>query len=200
MNEMNNITEVELTKNLGRGFLDYAQEANSRSTLSAQDGLKPVHRRVLYIMNEVKAFDFTKSPNIVGEVIKIHPHGDAAIYDTAVRLSQPFKMRYPLIDFKGNNGSITNDSFAASRYTAMKLSAIGKLMLAGMDKKAAEMIPDFDGDGMEPKSLPSSFPNILANGGSGIGVAMSCNIPPHNLKELIDAFNIFYSKTSSINF
>ena len=157
------------------GFLEFAKEANTRSTLAVEDGLKPVHRRILFGMAEDKIWatgQHTGSAKIVGSILgNYHPHGDASVYDAAVRLSQDFKLRYPLINFYGNNGSILDpDSYAASRYTKMKLSPLGQLMLEDIQKNTVDMVENYNGELLEPVVLPSMIPNAILNGGMGIGV------------------------------
>lgn len=173
-----------------KGFLEFAQEANTRSTLSSRDGLKPVHRRILYTLHEDKLFsnkEHLVSAKVVGNVLgNYHPHGDASVYDAAVRLSQDFKLRYPLVDIYGNNGSIFDDPAAASRYTKMRLTPLGELMLTEIEKDSVEMVENFSGDRMEPVVLPSMVPNVLLNGGMGIGVGTSSSLVPHNLSEVVD--------------
>lgn len=176
-------------------FLTYAQEANTRSTLAVEDGLKPVHRRILYSMYSsgvLSSKQSVKSAKIVGDVLgNYHPHGDSSVYDAAVRLSQPFKMRYPLISFKGNGGSILEpDSYAASRYTEMKLSPLGELLLNGIEKDTVPMVENYSGELLEPVILPSMVPNVLINGGMGIGVGISSSLLPHNLKEVCKAIAV----------
>lgn len=183
---MNKLNQISL-----EGFLEFAQEANTRSTLAVEDGLKPVHRRILYTMGEDKIFSnksHVKSAKIVGQVLgSYHPHGDASVYDAAIRLSQDFKLRYPLIDFYGNSGSILDpDSYAASRYTSMRLSALGELMLEDINKNTVPMTENYSGDLLEPVVLPSMIPNVLLNGGMGIGVGVSSSLVPHNLSEVVN--------------
>lgn len=191
MNQNNKLNENAL-----EGFLEFAQEANTRSTLAVEDGLKPVHRRILYGMAQDKIWatgQHTGSAKIVGAILgNYHPHGDASVYDAAVRLSQDFKLRYPLIDFYGNNGSILDpDSYAASRYTKMKLTPLGQMMLEDIDKNTVDMVENYNGELMEPVVLPSMIPNTLLNGGMGIGVGVSSSLVPHNLGELVDGINAY---------
>lgn len=184
------------------GFLEYAKEANTRSTLAVEDGLKPVHRRILFGMYE-EGFTNDKpyggSAKIVGSVLgNYHPHGDASVYDAAIRLSQDFKLRYPLIDFYGNGGSILDpDSYAASRYTKMRLSAFGESMLADIQKNTVPMVENYNGELMEPVVLPSMIPNALLNGGMGIGVGVSSSLVPHNLSEVCDTINTYIKNPRS---
>src|SRR3954468_3248520 len=175
-----------------RSFLDYAMSViTARALPDARDGLKPVHRRILWGMNELGARpDRTpmKCSTVVGSVMgNYHPHGDSAIYDALVRLGQDFAMRYPLIDPQGNFGSIDNDAPAAMRYTEARLSRLATEMLRDIDADTVEFGPNYDESRQEPLVLPSRFPNLLVNGSSGIAVGMATNIPPHNLRETIDA-------------
>ena len=180
--------ETEMKKS----YIDYAMSVIvGRALPDVSDGLKPVHRRILFAMNEMglahnKAQK--KSARVVGEVLgKYHPHGDMAIYDTLVRMAQDFSMRYPLIDGQGNFGSVDGDSPAAMRYTECRLSAIAAEMLADVDQNTVDFTDNFDGSLKEPLVLPSKLPNLLVNGSSGIAVGMATNIPPHNLNEVVDA-------------
>jgi DNA gyrase subunit A len=192
----------KLNENALVGFLEYAKEANTRSTLAVEDGLKPVHRRILYTMGEDKILSnkhHVKSAKIVGQVLgNYHPHGDSSVYDAAVRLSQDFKLRYPLIDFDGNGGSILEpDSYAAARYTGMRLSPLGEMMLQDLEKNTVPMTENYSGDLMEPVVLPSMIPNTLLNGGMGIGVGVSSSLLPHNLTEVCDGI-VAYIKNPRI--
>ncbi|MHB8858537.1 MAG: DNA gyrase subunit A [Thermoleophilia bacterium] len=182
----------ELEEEMRSSFLDYAMSVIvSRALPDARDGLKPVHRRVLYAMQQLGLpynKPYKKSARIVGDVIgKYHPHGDSAVYDTMVRMVQDFSMRYPLIDGQGNFGSVDGDSAAAYRYTEARLSKLAMEMLRDIDEDTVDFIPNFDESTEEPAVLPARFPNLLVNGSSGIAVGMATNIPPHNLSETIDA-------------
>ncbi len=173
-------------------FLAYAMSVIvSRALPDVRDGLKPVHRRILYAMNQEGLLSnrpYSKSAGVVGEVLKhYHPHGDSAVYESMVRMAQDFSLRYPLVDGQGNFGSIDGDSAAAYRYTEARLDALAEVMLQDIDRETVEFEPNFDGSMEEPVVLPSRFPNLLANGSSGIAVGMATNIPPHNLKELTAA-------------
>ncbi len=173
-------------------YLDYAMSVIvGRALPDVRDGLKPVHRRVLYAMNELglgPTRSYSKCALIVGEVMgKYHPHGDSAIYDTLVRMAQEFSMRYELVDGQGNFGSIDDDPAAAMRYTEARLARIATEMLRDLDMDTVDFVPNYDGSKREPLVLPSRFPNLLVNGSSGIAVGMATNIPPHNLREVIDA-------------
>ena len=183
---------VMLEEEMRRSYLDYAMSVIvSRALPDARDGLKPVHRRILYAMNEsgfTHDKPYRKSARIVGEVMgKYHPHGDSAIYDAMVRMAQPFSLRVPLIDGQGNFGSIDGDPPAAMRYTESRLSRAAMRMLEDIDKDTVDFGPNYDEADVEPKVLPAAFPNLLVNGGSGIAVGMATNIPTHNAGEVIDA-------------
>ena len=186
------IQPVEITTEMQKNFLDYAMSVIvSRALPDVRDGLKPVHRRILYAMHDMglrASGKHRKSATVVGEVLgKYHPHGDAPVYDAMVRLAQEFSMRYPLIDGQGNFGSIDGDSPAAMRYTEAKLSKISEEMLADIEKETVDMAPNFDGSHNEPVFLPAKLPNLLLMGSEGIAVGMATKIPPHNLGELCDA-------------
>ena len=183
---------ISLEEEMRRSYLDYAMSVIvGRALPDARDGLKPVHRRVLYAMHEMgNTYNskYRKSAQAVGETMgKYHPHGDSAIYDTIVRMTQPFSLRHPLIDGQGNFGSIDGDNAAAMRYTEIRLDKIAHEMLADIDKDTVDFGPNYDGSVMEPLVLPSKLPNLLVNGSSGIAVGMATNIPPHNLNEVVDA-------------
>ncbi len=182
----------ELEEEMRSSYLDYAMSVIvGRALPDVRDGLKPVHRRVLYAMQQLGMpynKPYKKSSRVVGDVIgKYHPHGDAAVYDTMVRMVQDFSMRYPLVDGQGNFGSVDGDSAAAYRYTEARLSKLAMEMLRDIDEDTVDFVPNFDESTIEPTVLPSRFPNLLVNGSSGIAVGMATNIPPHNLTETIDA-------------
>jgi len=182
----------EIVEEMKESYLDYAMSVIvSRALPDVRDGLKPVHRRILYAMREMGLFStakFRKSAAVVGETLaKFHPHGDAAVYDAAVRMAQDFSLRYPLIIGQGNFGSIDGDPPAAQRYTEMKLSKIGEEMLRDIEKETVDFMDNYDGTRKEPKVLPSPLPQILLNGSLGIAVGMATNIPTHNLTEVCDA-------------
>jgi len=184
------IQPIEVVGELKKSFISYAMAVNvSRAIPDVRDGLKPVHRRILFSMGELNNFHdkpHKKSARIVGEVMgKYHPHGDSSIYDALVRLAQDFSIRYPLIDGHGNFGSIDGDPAAAMRYTEARLSKIAGLMLDEIDKNTVDFYPNFDDTLMQPRVLPAKFPNLLVNGADGIAVGMATNIPPHNLTEVI---------------
>ncbi|HXG30451.1 MAG TPA: DNA gyrase subunit A, partial [Thermodesulfobacteriota bacterium] len=186
------ILPVNIEDEMKESYLSYSMSVIiGRALPDARDGLKPVHRRILYGMYELGNEwnkPYKKSARIVGDVMgKYHPHGDAAIYDTLVRMAQDFSMRYPLIDGQGNFGSIDGDPPAAMRYTEVRLARIAGEMLDDIEKETVEFVPNYDGSAVEPLVLPAKIPNLLLNGSSGIAVGMSTNIPPHNLGELVDA-------------
>jgi DNA gyrase subunit A len=185
-----NIVSREIEDEMRKSYLDYAMSVIiGRALPDIRDGLKPVHRRILFAMSElgmVSGKPFKKSARIVGEVIgKYHPHGDAAVYDTMVRMAQDFSLRYPLIDGQGNFGSIDGDNAAHMRYTEARLRKCAEEILTDLKKETVDFQPNFDGELEEPIVLPSKFPNLLVNGSSGIAVGMATNIPPHNLKEVV---------------
>ncbi len=198
-----NIEPRGLEEEMRSAYLDYAMSVIvGRALPDVRDGLKPVHRRVLYVMNELglqPTRKHVKCAQIVGEVMgKYHPHGDSPIYDTLVRLAQDFSMRYPLVDGHGNFGNIDGYSAAAMRYTEARLASLAREMLRDIDAETVDFSPTYDGSRQEPVVLPSRFPNLLINGGSGIAVGMATNIPPHNLREVIDA-TIAYIENPTID-
>ncbi len=183
---------ISLEEEMRRSYLDYAMSVIvGRALPDVRDGLKPVHRRVLYAMHELNNDwnrAYKKSARIVGDVIgKYHPHGDTAVYDTIVRMAQSFSLRYMLVDGQGNFGSIDGDNAAAMRYTEIRMAKIGHELLADIDKETVDFGPNYDGSESEPLILPARIPNLLINGSSGIAVGMATNIPPHNLNEVVDA-------------
>jgi DNA gyrase subunit A len=189
--ENEKIISIDIEEEMRKSYLDYAMTVIvSRALPDVRDGLKPVHRRILYAMNELSLTPdkpHRKSARIVGDVLgKYHPHGDKAVYDAMVRLAQDFSTRYPLVDGHGNFGSVDGDGAAAMRYTEARLSKIATEMLRNIDKETVDYRPNFDETLKEPKVLPSRFPNLLVNGSSGIAVGMASSIPPHNLSEVID--------------
>ena len=191
MFENEKIQPIEVVGELKKSFISYAMAVNvSRAIPDVRDGLKPVHRRILFSMGELNNFydkPHKKSARIVGEVMgKYHPHGDISIYDALVRLAQDFSIRYPLVDGHGNFGSVDGDPPAAQRYTEARLSKIASLMLKDIDKETVDFYPNFDDTLMQPSVLPARFPNLLVNGADGIAVGMATNIPPHNLTEVIN--------------
>ncbi len=189
--EMTKIIDMEVDDELKRSFIAYAMAVNkSRAIPDVRDGLKPVHRRILYSMHEMGLYNdkaFRKCARIVGDCMgKFHPHGDSSVYDALVRLAQDFTINFPLVDGHGNFGSVDGDPAAAMRYTEARLTKLAAEMLKDLDKETVDFIPNFDGSEEEPVVLPSRFPNLLVNGSDGIAVGMATNIPPHNLAEVID--------------
>jgi DNA gyrase subunit A len=192
MYQNENYAEISIEKEMKKSYLDYAMSVIiGRALPDIRDGLKPVHRRVLYAMRELKNDwnkPYKKSARIVGDVIgKFHPHGDAAVYDTIVRLAQDFSMRYPLVDGQGNFGSIDGDPPAAMRYTEIRMMRLAHEMLEDLEKETVDFVPNYDESLNEPTVLPARIPNLLINGSAGIAVGMATNIPPHNLSEVIVA-------------
>ncbi|MFQ3361596.1 MAG: DNA gyrase subunit A, partial [Alphaproteobacteria bacterium] len=202
MSEDNNDTEIKnnpfgivpisIEKEMSRSYLDYAMSVIvSRAIPDVRDGLKPVHRRILYSMHQMgleSSKSYRKSARVVGDVIgRYHPHGDSAVYEAMVRMAQPFSMREMLVDGQGNFGSIDGDRPAAMRYTECKLQKISSHLLQDIDKNCVTFQDNYDGSESEPVVLPAKYPNLLVNGAGGIAVGMATNIPPHNLGEVIDA-------------
>src|SRR6476661_2523722 len=186
------IEPIRLRDALEERYLAYALSTIMHRALpDVRDGLKPVHRRLLYAMRLLRldpASGFKKCARVVGDVIgKYHPHGDVAVYDALVRLAQDFAARYPLVEGQGNFGNIDGDNAAAMRYTEARLTEVAKALLAGIDDDAVDFRPTYDGEESEPVVLPGGFPNLLANGAAGIAVGMATSIPPHNAAELCDA-------------
>src|SRR6266852_3611695 len=187
-----NIQPVNIEEEMRRSYLDYSMSVIiGRALPDVRDGLKPVHRRILYAMHDMGILHnrkYVKCAKVVGECLgKYHPHGDSALYDSLVRMAQPFSLRYPLVDGQGNFGSVDGDPPAAYRYTECRMTRISEEMLSDIDKDAAEFIPNFDEQTSEPTVLPARIPNLLVNGSNGIAVGMATNIPPHNLTEIVDA-------------
>jgi DNA gyrase subunit A len=188
----NEPTLLNIEDDMRQSYLDYAMSVNiGRALPQIRDGLKPVHRRILYAMFReglTANKRYSKCAGVVGEVLKrYHPHGDMSVYDALVRMAQPFSLRYPLIDGQGNFGSVDGDPPAAYRYTECKLTRLAERMLADIEKDTVDFVPNYDGSHTEPEILPSQFPNLLVNGSDGIAVGMATNIPPHNLGEVVDA-------------
>ena len=186
------VLPVNLEDEMRQSYLDYAMSVIvGRALPDVRDGLKPVHRRVLYAMRELGndySKPYKKSARVVGDVIgKYHPHGDSAVYDTIVRMAQPFSLRYLLIDGQGNFGSVDGDAPAAMRYTEVRMTRLANELLADIDKETVDFAENYDGSESEPTVLPTRVPNLLVNGSSGIAVGMATNIPPHNLGEIVDA-------------
>src|SRR3990172_8089584 len=184
--------QVNIEDEMRKSYLDYSMSVIiGRALPDVRDGLKPVHRRILYAMHTEGLHHnkrYSKCAGVVGEVLKkYHPHGDAAVYDALVRLAQEWNLRYPLIDGQGNFGSVDGDPAAAYRYTESRLERLADFLLADIDKETVEWGPNFDDSTKEPLVLPPPFPNLLVNGSSGIAVGMATSIPPHNMGEVIDA-------------
>src|SRR5574343_452387 len=192
MAEGEKIIRINIEDEMKTAYIDYSMSVIvSRALPDVRDGLKPVHRRVLFGMQELGVLAnraHKKSARIVGEVLgKYHPHGDSSVYDTMVRMAQDWSLRYTLVDGQGNFGSIDGDSPAAMRYTEARLKRIAEEMLADIDKNTVDFRPNFDDSLEEPTVLPSKIPNLLVNGSAGIAVGMATNMPPHNLGEVVDA-------------
>src|SRR5215472_15113009 len=188
----NEPARLSIEDDLRQSYLDYAMSVNiGRALPIIRDGLKPVHRRILYAMFREGLLSnrrYSKCAGVVGEVLKkYHPHGDSAVYDALVRMAQTFSMRYPLVDGQGNFGSIDGDPPAAYRYTECRLTRLAERMLADIDKDTVDFTPNFDNSREEPEILPAQIPNLLINGSDGIAVGMATNIPPHNLTEICNA-------------
>src|SRR5208283_3316348 len=186
------IRNVDFADALGERYLSYALSTiMSRSLPDVRDGLKPVHRRILHAMQQLRldpASGYKKCARVVGDVIgKFHPHGELAVYDALVRLAQDFSQRYPLVDGQGNFGNIDGDNAAAMRYTESRLTAVAMALMDGLDEDAVDLRPTYDGTEEEPVVMPAAFPNLLANGSAGIAVGMATSIPPHNVGEICDA-------------
>ncbi|MFQ5626584.1 MAG: DNA gyrase subunit A, partial [Methyloligellaceae bacterium] len=194
--EPSDIRPVSISEEMKRSYLDYAMSVIvSRALPDVRDGLKPVHRRILYSMHE-SGYEwnkpYRKSARVVGDVIgKYHPHGDTAIYDALVRMAQDFSLRLPLVDGQGNFGSVDGDPPAAMRYTECRLAKVAHTLLEDLDKDTVEFQENYDGSETEPTVLPARFPNLLVNGAGGIAVGMATNIPPHNLGEIITACIVY---------
>ncbi|MCX6350460.1 MAG: DNA gyrase subunit A, partial [Bacteroidetes bacterium] len=190
------IIPINIEEEMKTAYIDYSMSVIvSRALPDVRDGLKPVHRRVLYGMTDLGLYHnrpYKKSARIVGEVLgKYHPHGDSSVYDTMVRMAQDWSMRYTLVDGQGNFGSIDGDSPAAMRYTEARLTKIAEELLVDIDKDTVDFRPNFDESLQEPSVLPAKIPNLLINGASGIAVGMATNIPPHNLSEVCDGIVAF---------
>ena len=187
-----NIQPVNIEEEMRRSYLDYSMSVIiGRALPDVRDGLKPVHRRILYAMHDMGILHnrkYVKCAKVVGECLgKYHPHGDTALYDSLVRMAQPFSLRYPLVDGQGNFGSVDGDPPAAYRYTECRMTRIAEDLLADIDKDTVDFVPNFDESTLEPTILPTRVPNLLINGSNGIAVGMATNIPPHNLTEIVDA-------------
>src|ERR1700744_3328231 len=187
-----NLIPINIEEEMRRSYLDYSMSVIiGRALPDARDGLKPVHRRVLYTMSEMGLEHnkkYTKCAKVVGQAMGVyHPHGDSAIYDTLVRMAQPFSLRYPLVDGQGNFGSVDGDPPAAMRYTECRMERIAGELLADIDMETVDFVPNYDESTLEPSVLPTRIPNLIVNGSSGIAVGMATNIPPHNLTEVVNA-------------
>ena len=199
------IISVNIEDELKQSYLSYALSViHGRALPDIRDGLKPVHRRILYAMYDLKNFynrPYKKSARVVGDVIgKYHPHGDSAVYDAMVRMAQDFSMRYPIVEGQGNFGSIDGDPPAAMRYTEVRMSKITDQMLGDIEKETVSFSPNYDGSEDIPDVLPTKIPNLLVNGSSGIAVGMATNIPPHNLNEVLNAcINLINNPKTSID-
>ncbi len=200
--EVSRLRERQIDDEMKESFMDYAMSVIvSRALPDVRDGMKPVHRRILYAMFELGMTPdkpYKKSARIVGEVLgKYHPHGDSSVYDTMVRMAQDFSYRYMLVNGHGNFGSIDGDSAAAMRYTESKMSKISMELVRDLNKDTVDFAENYDGTEREPVVLPARFPNLLVNGTSGIAVGMATNIPPHQLGEVIDG-SLLYQKTQRL--
>lgn len=196
MSDQAKIIKVNIEEEMKSAYIDYSMSVIvSRALPDVRDGLKPVHRRVLFGMSELGVLSnraYKKSARIVGEVLgKYHPHGDSSVYDAMVRMAQNWSLRYPLVDGQGNFGSIDGDSPAAMRYTEARLKRIAEETLSDIEKETVDFQPNFDDTLQEPTVLPTRIPNLLVNGASGIAVGMATNMPPHNLAESIDAITAY---------
>lgn len=194
--EVKNTLPINVESEMKKSFLDYSMSVIvSRALPDVRDGLKPVHRRILFAMHKLKNYHnkpYLKSARIVGDVIgKYHPHGDSSVYEAMVRMAQDFSLRYPLVDGQGNFGSVDGDSAAAMRYTESRMQEISEFLLTDLEKETVDFIPNYDNRELEPSVMPSMIPQLLANGSSGIAVGMATNIPPHNLGEIISALEAF---------
>ena len=192
--EIGYIKSREITTEMKESYLAYAMSVIvSRALPDVRDGMKPVHRRILFAMRELgltHSAKFRKSATVVGEVLgKYHPHGDTAVYDSMVRIAQDFSLRYPLVNGQGNFGSMDGDNAAAMRYTEAKLTSIAEEMMADIEKNTVDFVPNYDDSRKEPSVLPAKAPQLLLNGTMGIAVGMATNIPPHNLGELVDGIS-----------
>jgi len=186
------VAQISIESEMKKSYLDYAMSVIiGRALPEVRDGMKPVHRRILYAMRDLKNDwnkAYKKSARIVGDVIgKYHPHGDTAVYDTIVRMAQEFSLRNPLVDGQGNFGSVDGDPAAAMRYTEIRMTRLAHEMLEDLDRETVDFVPNYDESLTEPTVLPAKVPNLLINGSTGIAVGMATNIPPHNLFEVIEA-------------
>ncbi|MGE5112546.1 MAG: DNA gyrase subunit A, partial [Acidobacteriaceae bacterium] len=197
-----NVQPINIEEEMRRSYLDYSMSVIiGRALPDVRDGLKPVHRRILYAMHDMGLLHnrkHMKCAGVVGECLKkYHPHGDSAVYDALVRLAQDFSLRYPLVDGQGNFGSVDGDPPAAYRYTEARMTALAEEMLADIDKETVDWSANFDDTTVEPSVLPTKFPNLLVNGSNGIAVGMATNIPPHNMTEILEACIMLVNKPST---
>ncbi len=202
--ELGLVRKIDVNDEMQQAYLDYAMSVIiARALPDARDGLKPVHRRILYAMHDLglrPGSPYKKSARIVGEVLgKYHPHGDAAVYDSMARMAQDFSLRYMLVDGQGNFGSVDGDPPAAMRYTEARLANLADLMLSDIDKQTVNVLPNFDGTLTEPEVLPAALPNLLVNGATGIAVGMATSIPPHNLAEVVDALHYLLERWDDLD-
>src|SRR5512135_2968562 len=203
LTQFGKVRSIDIDHEMQQAYLSYAMSVIvARALPDARDGLKPVHRRILYAMHDMGLqpnSPYKKSARIVGEVLgKYHPHGDAAVYETMARMAQDFSMRYTLVDGQGNFGSVDGDAPAAMRYTEARLNKMAEEMLADIEKETVDFGPNFDDSLEEPLVLPARLPNLLLNGSAGIAVGMATNIPPHNLRELTDAIDYLIDNYDTI--
>ena len=197
------VIPINIEEEMKTSYIDYAMSVIiGRAIPDVRDGLKPVHRRSLYAMWEMGNTSdkpYKKSARIVGEVMgKYHPHGDASIYDTVVKMAQPFSYRYMLVEGQGNFGSVDGDAPAAMRYTEVRLNPVAEELLQDLDKETVKFVPNFDESLQEPSVLPAKIPNLLINGSSGIAVGMATNMPPHNAREVCNAINMFLDNAAGL--
>ena len=196
------VQPVQLQDEMERSFIDYAMSViMSRALPDVRDGLKPVHRRIIWDMHQ-QGFrpdrPFVKCARVTGDTMaRYHPHGDGAIYDALVRMAQPFSLRYPLVDGQGNFGSVDDDPPAAMRYTEARLTALAMEMMEDIEKDTVDFVPTYDNERREPSILPGKFPNLICNGSSGIAVGMATNMPPHNLREICDAITYLIDNSNA---
>src|SRR6201994_4624034 len=197
-----NLGPINIEDEMRRSYLDYSMSVIiGRALPDVRDGFKPVHRRILYTMHEMGLQHnkkYTKCAKVVGQAMGVyHPHGDSAIYDTLVRLAQPFSLRYPMVDGQGNFGSVDGDPPAAMRYTEARMMRLAGEMLADIDSETVDFVPNYDESTTEPSVLPARFPNLIVNGSTGIAVGLATNIPPHNLTEVLNATIALIQKEKS---
>ena len=202
--EVSNVKQIDIDHEMRTSYIDYAMSVIvARALPDARDGFKPVHRRILYAMNDMgirSNTSYKKSARIVGEVLgKYHPHGDAAVYDSMARMAQDFSLRYLMVDGQGNFGSVDGDPPAAMRYTEARMGVLAEEMMLDIEKDTVNFVDNFDGSLQEPEVLPARLPNLLLNGASGIAVGMATNIPPHNLREICRALIYMIDNQDSVD-